>query len=109
MFRLPPLEEKDDKEDRKKLAPIAEGHYLDKSVDRNSSTVATAPNINKTVQNGCRYSVFLDPVQLKYDTPCDNTRPITAKVIIRQFPVSEADKRSKIRPTDPMEIVVTTR
>lgn len=101
MFHVTPFGETYDKDDRKKLAPIAEGHYLVISVDRKCGTVDTAPNINKTVQNGSCSSVFLDPVQLNSDKVCDNTRPITAKDIIREFPVSEDDKRSKIRPTPP--------
>lgn len=90
-------EKKDEEDHRHKLAPIAEGVYVVKSVD---NTQALSLSSEKT-----RHSrMFLAPYEVTANEHCKNTPQIYMSEGIIDCPGSEAEKRTQIRPPPPTEV-----
>lgn len=82
-------EKKNDIGHRRKLAPLAKGPYLEKSVNTDSRTLVIVGN-NEKMEKVSLSCVLLEPDKLTANELREDTRPMTINEIIRDYPVCEA-------------------
>ena len=84
------VERKDDQDTRHKLAPIADGPFPVKKVDREAKTVLIE-RPDSTVENVSRSRVVLAPRGPSNKQLLEGTRPMTINEVIVDFPAPEQD------------------
>ena len=87
-------------ETRHKLAPIAEGPFPVKKVDKENKTVLLE-RPDKTVEKVSRSRVVLDPKGPSSEELLEATRPMTINEVIADFPAPEQDNLRPIRTDEP--------
>lgn len=101
-------EEKDDKDHLHKIAPIAEGPFIVKSVDTYAKTLFIVRN-DKIVENVSRLRVILGPDEPTADGLRENTPPMTLNEIIGDYPISESENLAQARPCLPTEFLIPAK